>query len=341
MMKSHHKYPLALIAFLATGAFLVLFSGCSRESDPSGIDPADTVADSGADARLIAGANTPEEMLSRPVKLPSTPPNIFVDRPARLRDYLDAQAVPPTVRFGFSSIDPDSPHGATAEFRYLWKRALYNGQYVRTRYMYDQLVDELVSFADPAWSDWLPYPTDFASRIVTLPNQPMYDETGRMIVYLFALQARSASGTVSVDRTYGRVVHNVYVSSSFSPLLTVNEANLGTDTFTGVNGWREHTIASGQVLQFDWEGTIEDYIGVVAAYQYGWDVADPDDPNDPGWAVLPGNTPQHQQTDPTSFTDGTHTLTIQCWDDIDQLTRATYVLSVVTRQGKDSTCPKQ
>jgi hypothetical protein len=67
----------------------------------------------------------------------------------------------------------------------------------------------------------------------------------------------------------------------------------------------------------------------VTSYRYGWDLADPNDESDPNWAVQPGNTPQHRQTPSVSFSSGSHSLTIQAWDDSNQLTRFIWLLEVV------------
>ncbi len=59
------------------------------------------------------------------------------------------------------------------------------------------------------------------------------------------------------------------------------------------------------------------------------DIADPEDDDDPGWAVLKGDSPQHRRAPVRSFPAGSHTLTVQAWDNSDQETRATIVLEVV------------
>ncbi len=58
-------------------------------------------------------------------------------------------------------------------------------------------------------------------------------------------------------------------------------------------------------------------------------MADVDNPEDPGWAVAPGLTPQHMETSEISFASGIHTLTIECLDSGGGFTRASVVLSVV------------
>jgi len=53
------------------------------------------------------------------------------------------------------------------------------------------------------------------------------------------------------------------------------------------------------------------------------------DPNDPNWAVLPGNSAQHRRSPPVSFPSGVHTLTVQAEDNSQQLSRWSITLNVV------------
>lgn len=274
------------------------------------------------------GAVDPE-----PARVHFTPttilPYVFVDRPPNLHGYVESQPIPPTITFGFTAIDPDSPLGASTRFRYIFKRAWHVDHYVHTKYEFDQVVDDVLSFSDPDWSVWIPYWPDPALRTITFNDQPQYDEDDNLIHYLFAVQVRDSSGAVTVDRVYARNVENVYVSSAFTPLLTVHETYLGTEQFTGIHGIHTFDIASTQPLKFSWLGDAGAYGGTIEAYRWGWDLMDPDDPDDPGWAVMPGTTPAHLEAPLTTFSTGIHVLTIQCRDNSDQMTRATYVLDLV------------
>lgn len=256
-------------------------------------------------------------------------PRISVDRPERLSNYLDAQSAPPTVTFGYSGSDPDYDIGMPTEIRYLFKTAWLRDHYVRTKEEFDNVVERLVSFSDSAWSDWLPYPGDPEERYLRFSNQPRLDEAGDQIIYLFAIQARDVAGAVSVDRFYGRNVQNVYISNSMTPLLVMNETYLGQRTATGRNSKVTIDIAQGQQLDFSWVASADIYAGVIEAYRYGWDITDVEDEEDPRWAVLPGNSSQHRRAPITSFGIGTHTLTIQAWDNSGQLTRFVWILEVV------------
>ncbi|MFH1843217.1 MAG: hypothetical protein ABIF77_08405, partial [bacterium] len=155
-------------------------------------------------------------------------PSIFVDRPASLWGQNDSQALPPSQLFGFTGVDPDFEPSIPTKFRYIFKYAWVDDHYVRTRYEFEQVKDELVSFADSAWSEWMPYPADPEERTVTFPNQQQYDDENRLIHYLFAIQTMDTTGAVSIDREYGRNVVNTYVDVTMTPVLTIHEFYLGT-----------------------------------------------------------------------------------------------------------------
>lgn len=257
-------------------------------------------------------------------------PVIIVDRPASLRSYTTIQQAPPTVTFGWTGTDPDFGLGVPVRVRYMWKRAILpNGAYCYTKYEYDQNVDFLVSFTDSAWSDWIPYATRPEERVVTFPDQVLRDALGQRIAYLFAIQAQDTAGAVSIDRTYARTVHNLQISANLTPLLTVQETYLGSTANSSIYERKSYDIAQNQPLRFSWSGTADSYAGSVVAYRYGWDVADPTNPDDPGWALQPGNTPQHRQAPVRAFASGTHTLTVQCFDNSGQETRILIILNVV------------
>ncbi len=260
-------------------------------------------------------------------------PSIKVDRPTNLLSASGGKA-PPTVTIGYQGTDPDFELNAPVQIRYLWKPAIGpDGRLVTLYPSDDRILLNMVSFADTAWSPWVPYGAQPDKRLITFPNQAaeLMDSTGDLkpAVYLFAIQARDTAGAVTIERTKARTVLLVQIQRSMTPFLSVTEANLGRESTTGTYTVRKADIAQGQIMQFAWTATAEDYGGLVTAYRYGWDLADPEDENDPGWAVMPGNTLRHRQTDRVSFDSGSHTLIIQAWDNSGQLTRMTYVLTVV------------
>lgn len=78
----------------------------------------------------------------------------------------------------------------------------------------------------------------------------------------------------------------------------------------------------GVPIHFHWEG-FADRGMEIAAYRWGWDVIDPDDPDDPGWSVEPGLGPDHREAAwAGSLEPGReHRLVVHCRDDERHLTR--------------------
>jgi hypothetical protein len=258
-------------------------------------------------------------------------PTVMVDAPEPLVDQTAARPVGSTVTLHYTGVDEDGPGGRPVRYRFLFERAWVDelGGYVGTRADYESYRDELVAFVDSSWSPWLPYHAESEQRRLTFPDLPARDDQDRLIFYLFAVQVMDTTGVVSLEREYGHQVVNFYVSSSVSPLVTVEEPYLGVFEFTGTSGSVYEDIVPGQELNFAWTATAAPYGSDIAAARWGWDVADPGDPNDPGWAVPPGDLPENWEAPPQTFSSGNHTLTIQVWDVLDNLTQATFVLSVV------------
>lgn len=114
------------------------------------------------------------------------------------------------------------------------------------------------------------------------------------------------------------------------PVLLVGEPYLGQFQGVGVANERALDIVPGQPLNFQWAATADAYGGEIASYRYGWNLGDPDDPDDPGWAVEPGIGPLHQRTPPdVSFSHGIHSLTIEAVDSFQRRSRWTFILSVL------------
>jgi hypothetical protein len=117
------------------------------------------------------------------------------------------------------------------------------------------------------------------------------------------------------------------VSAAQSPVLTVTEPELGSWVFEGLDTpVVELQVLSGEALDFSWIGDASGYSGTVAGYRYGWDVMDPTDPNDPGWAT--GFQAGLLAAPTQSFSAGVHTLFVEVMDDADGLTRAGFLLTV-------------
>jgi len=263
-------------------------------------------------------------------------PTVNIMGPGAITGQGEAFAVPKTVTFVYEGTDPDFDSGLPTKIRYMWKKALLpNGDYCDTRNDFNSNTDFLVSFDDSLWTDWEAYGLDEDERRITLPNQPQVeadpDNPGefRNIFYLFAIQAQDTAGAVSIDRRYGYQVANVRITTGKSPLIDVLETFLGRFSGSGSNLQRSLDVAAGQELNFSWVADASGYEGEIISYRYGWDITDVTDPNDPNWAVAPGNTVQHRRAQPKSFPSGVHTLTIQTVDNSEQITRIVITLDVV------------
>ena len=73
-------------------------------------------------------------------------------------NYSTVTLVPPTVTFSFIGTDPDDLTGLPAQVRFLLAPGEIDGIVINSRYSYDQHVDQLISFADEQWSEWMPIP---------------------------------------------------------------------------------------------------------------------------------------------------------------------------------------
>jgi len=112
-----------------------------------------------------------------------------------------------------------------------------------------------------------------------------------------------------------------------APVLTVWEANNGQWEFTGgVPGPIELVVEVDVALEFSWLADASGYGGIITGYRYGWDVADPDDPDDPGWAT--DFQPDLLSAPPQSFSEGLHSLHILAQDSEEGMSRAWFLLDV-------------
>lgn len=261
-------------------------------------------------------------------------PTIYVTAPPSLAAAsTESKPVPPTFTVKWSGTDPDLELGIPTKVRYLLKDALYVNAfdqeiYLSTRNEYRRVGDTLITFADPGWSDWIPYLLDPELRTQSF-TRPMNDDQGRRKQYLFAIQAQDTAGAVSLDRSYGGTVKNFYINNVASPTISIRERYLGAASGTGIYGRTVVDIAQNQPLLFEWTGSAASYGAEIAGYRYGWDVEDLTYDDDPGWVTRFGLTASHQKSDLKVFDSGSHVLTIECIDNSDLLSRYTYVVNVV------------
>lgn len=223
---------------------------------------------------------------------------------------FSATIVPLTLRVSCEGWIGDDPDVLPRDFRTLMIPAVWNGMTLQTWSDYEAHVADLVDAANPEWSDWQPYAPTVEERSRLYPG---LSDGG---YYLFAAQVRDAAGRVSTITDYRREVLWMRASgNSFRPDLMVFEETLGGVSPAG----QTIPVASGQVLAFSWLASGAGYNGLIATYRHGWDLLDPDDALDPGWAVEPGLEPANLAAEPVGFATGRHMLTIRVEDDFGQV----------------------
>ncbi len=218
------------------------------------------------------------------------------------------KVVPPTVNIGWKGEDLDFDQRTPTKVRFLWKEALDgDGAVISSRYSYERHYAEILSFDDPDWSPWAPYKPLEEDRKVSFPKQEPEK------YFLFAVQVQDTAGAVSVGFGYQREVGHVRVKADFYlPEVTVNEVFLG-------EGSQTREVAAGRPLNFSWRADASSYEGKIVSYRHGWDLADLNDPADPGWAVPPGLSPQNLFDKERSFQEGLHIFYLRVEDDSGQI----------------------
>jgi hypothetical protein len=112
-----------------------------------------------------------------------------------------------------------------------------------------------------------------------------------------------------------------------SILLTVAEPDLGNWYFSW-DGIEYVVVAPGEALDFSWsaEYDVQETVGTIVGYRYGWDVADPNDPYDPNWAYE--GLAEVTSAPTQSFSSGAHSLVIRVEDDQGRVTLGRIYISI-------------
>jgi len=238
-----------------------------------------------------------------------------------------AKNLPPTFNVGIEGWDADSPTGLPVKFRVLMTSAQYDTlqdgspSYIRTPFEYFAHVADVLFWDDPDWSDWMDYP----QAPEPAPTFTFVDLAADAY-YLFAAQVMDADGAVSIAQDYQIEVMNFVVrAGAFQPLVTVCETFLGCQVVTETY----NEVAGGQPLNFSWIGSAEVYGGEIVSYRHGWNLIDPDDPNDPGWAVAPGLEPENMFAAERIFQEGLHTFYVRVVDSANQVRLMKWRLAVI------------
>jgi hypothetical protein len=248
-------------------------------------------------------------------------PTVKINVP-QLPSFNSCVSAARVLTFGWEGNDQDTIGNEPAASRYLLRRVGGPGDNCLTETDYRNLAP--IHGDDPDWSDWIPYdaPND-SGRIVTLPKQSVSDK------FLFAVQVKDVAGAVTPTFVWGDNVKHVEIGTDKYPSLLVNEKFLGGETFAGVNRVKAFDIVEGVPLEFTWSADASSYAGVIDAFRYGWDVADPNDENDPGWAVSWGKGAAWRRAKPRSFLQGAHNFVVRVRDNSGTISQGLYLLQVV------------
>ncbi len=195
-------------------------------------------------------------------------PFVEIDRPPL--PVAELSMLGRTVTFGWTGRDPvDSPDNLQDpdSIRYWWKK--FNPR--------DNIIDSLnsPSLYTVDWkTKWISYraPND-SGRTAIVRDLEMQQN------YVFAVQAKDEAGAVTgiFDRkTNARLF---VVTKLAGPTLTVTEPLLGGFRFLGINLTPEkRELPPGVRLDFKWVADASEYGGEIVCYQWGWDIADVNDP---------------------------------------------------------------
>jgi hypothetical protein len=116
-------------------------------------------------------------------------------------------------------------------------------------------------------------------------------------------------------------------SAAASPALTVSEIALGSWQFVGIAAEPvDLAIVANIALDFSWSAQPGEREGAVTGYRYGWDVVDPNDPDDPGWAL--DWQPNLHQAPPRAYSSGVHSLHIAARTEEGLVTRGWFLFTV-------------
>jgi len=129
------------------------------------------------------------------------------------------------------------------------------------------------------WSPWNWYRAAGDSGRSTRLGDDEVLEVGSS--HIFAVQAKDEAGAVTAIFDRRNNVREFIVSVTAVPYLTITEPFLGGFRFIGTNLRPEkRDLPPGVPLNFRWRANALEYGGEIMCYQFGWDVADLDNPSD-------------------------------------------------------------
>jgi len=240
--------------------------------------------------------------------------SVIIDRPPYAAGDPQYAKV---IRFGWSAGEGAEP----VAIRHLWSSIVdTNGTYNPAFDIIEDLNDNPARYEDK-WSAWIPFDAPGDSGRTTVLGDDELLQIGRY--YIFAVQARDASGetTGSFDRAAN--VRRFRVATSAVPLLIIFEERLVGFRFLGTNlNAEKRDLPPGVPLRFTWRADATGYSGDIAGYRYAWDVPDASLWDAP---FLPGLTGAPEVV----FHAGSHTLFVETRDIAGARTLARVTVNVI------------
>jgi hypothetical protein len=164
------------------------------------------------------------------------------------------------------------------------------------------------------WGDWVWYGApDGSGKQWTTP--PLW-----MGGYVFAIRAKDEAGAITPVFDEEKNLRRLLVSETWPPVLTVTNPYMGSVVTSGLGAPATiMDMPAGLPIEFEWSATGLNDGSTVVAYRYGWDVADPDNPEhwEVDWTPFPPAPPGEPPTarsDPRTFYLGTHVFRVEVMD---------------------------
>ncbi len=186
------------------------------------------------------------------------------------------------IKFEWRGTDPiDSPENTQDpdSIRYLYHRVDSPGYGYKPDYDIVRDLNNNPWRYEEDWSPWIYYRARGDSGRTTILGDDEILELRRS--HVFAVQAKDEAGAVTAIFTRGVNIRQFIVSVTAAPFLTITAPFIGGFQFTGTNlRPQKRDLPPGVELSFRWRGDASAYGGEIVCYQYGWDVADLNNPSD-------------------------------------------------------------
>jgi hypothetical protein len=176
---------------------------------------------------------------------------------------------------------------------------------------------------DPLWGPWISYsaPEDSGKR--TLISNLEFPPTN---FYALVVQAKDLAAAITPTFDVRRNVRKIGTKRPSGPLLYVQERFIGTVRFLGLDQSPSIlAIPSGLPLNFTWEADASADGQTIAGFRYGWDITDPNDPEE--WPVA--SDPLLKRAPTVVWNFGQHLLLVEAKDNAGAITMARIQVNIV------------